>query len=147
MPVTDESATFSGGDLVSGRYRIVRFVARGGMGEVYEAKDLELETTVALKTLLPEIGRSEVLIGRFKREIQLARQVTHPNVCRVFDLGHCQHPPHGDAARVTESVSIIPHQRLRADPSGKQNRATMSGINGMYSRVVLQYRKGPARPG
>ena len=78
MPVADESATFSPGDEVSGRYRIVHFVAKGGMGEVYEALDLELNTSVALKTLLPENSRSEELISRLKREIQLARQVTLP---------------------------------------------------------------------
>jgi serine/threonine protein kinase len=106
MRDTDERTTFSRGELVSDRYMIVRFVAKGGMGEVYEARDLELQTTVALKTLLPESGRSEVLISRFKREIQLARQVAHPNVCRVFDLGRCQHPPHGDVPYLTVAAKL-----------------------------------------
>lgn len=57
------------------------------MGEVYEAEDLELGQRVALKTLRAEIARSESVLARFKQEILLARKVTHPNVCRIFDLG------------------------------------------------------------
>src|SRR3954464_3690127 len=76
---------------VAGRYRIVRFLARGGMGEVYEAEDLELGVRIALKTLRTlagSEGSSESrALDRFKREVQLARKVTHPNVCRIFDLG------------------------------------------------------------
>ena len=68
------------------RYRIVRFIARGGMGEVYEAEDLELGERVALKTVLPQIASDERAMERFKREIQLARKVTHVNVCRINDL-------------------------------------------------------------
>jgi serine/threonine protein kinase/Tfp pilus assembly protein PilF len=58
------------------------------MGEVYEAEDLELHERVALKTVRPEVAADSRAIDRFKREIQLARRVTHPNVCRIFDLGH-----------------------------------------------------------
>src|SRR3954471_13744278 len=76
---------------VAGRYRIVRFLARGGMGEVYEAEDLELGVHIALKTLRTlggSQGSSESrALDRFKREVQMARRVTHPNVCRIFDLG------------------------------------------------------------
>jgi Tfp pilus assembly protein PilF len=78
---------FSPGELIAGRYRILRFVSRGGMGEVYEAEDLELHERDALKTLLPAIADDQRMIGRFKQEIQLSRKIGHPNVCRVFDLG------------------------------------------------------------
>jgi len=74
------------GDLLAGRFRIVRFIASGGMGDVYEADELELQERVAIKTVRPEILRQPDAMVRFKREIHLARQVTHPNVCRVFDL-------------------------------------------------------------
>jgi serine/threonine protein kinase/tetratricopeptide (TPR) repeat protein len=77
---------FQPGDLIADRYRVVRFIARGGMGEVYEIEDLELRERVALKTVHPEAARDAVAIERFKREIQLARRVTHPNVCRIFDV-------------------------------------------------------------
>jgi TolB-like protein len=56
------------------------------MGEVYEAEDLELRERVALKTIRPEVAREEQALERFKREIHLARKVTHPGVCRVFDV-------------------------------------------------------------
>jgi len=72
---------------IAGRYRVVRFIARGGMGEVYEVEDLELRERVAMKTVRPEVARDTVAIERFRREIQLARKVTHPNVCRIFDVG------------------------------------------------------------
>jgi tetratricopeptide (TPR) repeat protein/tRNA A-37 threonylcarbamoyl transferase component Bud32 len=75
------------GEVVGGRYRVLRYVARGGMGEVYEAEDLELAERVALKTIRAET-RDRVAEERFKREIQLSRKVTHPNVCRIFDVGY-----------------------------------------------------------
>ncbi|MEK7405649.1 MAG: tetratricopeptide repeat protein [Acidobacteriota bacterium] len=78
--------TFSPDQIVAGRFRIVRFIAQGGMGEVYEAADLELGEPVALKTVRPDVTADERMLARFKQEIQLARKVTHPNVCRMFDL-------------------------------------------------------------
>jgi tRNA A-37 threonylcarbamoyl transferase component Bud32/tetratricopeptide (TPR) repeat protein len=98
-PISDEHLSLSSaggapsrprmaeGELVAGRYRIVRFVAQGGMGEVYEAEDCELGEHVALKTIREET-RDEIAEERFKREIQLSRKVTHPNVCRIFDVGY-----------------------------------------------------------
>jgi eukaryotic-like serine/threonine-protein kinase len=82
----------SPGDVVAGRYRIVRFVARGGMGEVYEAEDFDLGERVALKTVRPEVAAQPKVVERFKREIQLARKVSHPSVCRTFDIGRHQAP-------------------------------------------------------
>jgi tRNA A-37 threonylcarbamoyl transferase component Bud32 len=79
--------TFPQNALIANRYRIVRFVAEGGMGEVYEAEDLELHTRVALKTVRQEIAAHPRILERFKREILTARSVTHANVCRIFDLG------------------------------------------------------------
>jgi tetratricopeptide (TPR) repeat protein len=76
----------SEGEVLAGRFRILRFIAGGGMGEVYEADDLELRDRVAVKTIRPEILREPNAVTRFKREVYLARKVTHPNVCRIFDL-------------------------------------------------------------
>jgi Protein kinase domain len=87
------------GDSLAGRFRIVRLVGRGGMGEVYEAFDELLDQTVALKTIRPEIVGEPRMEERFRREVPLARQVTHPHVCRVFDymrtdqLGQLQRRP------------------------------------------------------
>jgi tetratricopeptide (TPR) repeat protein len=77
---------FRPGEVVAARFRVVRFLARGSMGELYEADDLELRGRVALKTILPQIADEERLIRLFKREVHLARQVTHPNVCRMYDV-------------------------------------------------------------
>jgi protein-disulfide isomerase/tRNA A-37 threonylcarbamoyl transferase component Bud32 len=78
---------FEDGQLIAGRYRIVRLIACGGMGEVYEAFDQAVQETVALKSLRREEGDHETRVARLRRELQLARKVTHPNVCRVFDVG------------------------------------------------------------
>ena len=73
--------------LIAGRYEIVSFLGAGGMGEVYEARDRELGERVALKTVSAAISLDVAAVARFKAEAQLARKVTHRNVCRVFDLG------------------------------------------------------------
>jgi hypothetical protein len=76
------------GEILAGRYRILRLIGRGGMGEVYEAEDLELHAPTALKLVRPEIAVQHEILDCFKREVYLARLVTHPNVCRIFDLGY-----------------------------------------------------------
>lgn len=75
---------FEPGQVVGERYRIVRFIAAGGIGEVYEAEDQELGGRVALKTLRGGLEASEATVARFRREVQLARRVTHSNVCRTY---------------------------------------------------------------
>lgn len=75
------------GTVLAQRYRLVRFLARGGMGEVYEAEDLSLGSRVALKALSPLVAADPTMSARLKREVLLARRVTHPNVCRLHDLG------------------------------------------------------------
>ncbi|MFP5287376.1 MAG: protein kinase domain-containing protein, partial [Thermoanaerobaculia bacterium] len=74
------------GEVLAGRYRIAGFLGQGTMGEVFEAEDLELGERVAVKALRPDISRDERLLLRFKKEILLGHRVTHPNVCRTFDL-------------------------------------------------------------
>ena len=75
------------------------------MGELYEAEDIELGERVALKTIRPEIAADERAHQRFRREVQLARKVTHPNICRIFDL--FQHAPAASAAAdVAPSVFV-----------------------------------------
>ena len=80
------TSAFTRTQILAGRFRILRFVARGGMGEVYEAEDLELNERVALKTVRFEMAEDERTVERFKREIQLARKVTHASVCRTYDV-------------------------------------------------------------
>ena len=73
--------------MVAGRYKIVRSIGSGGTGEVFEALDTALGVSVALKALKPGLAGKAVQLERFRREIQAARKVTHPNVCRIFDIG------------------------------------------------------------
>jgi len=84
---TPGKGAFGPGQLIAGRYRIVRLLGVGGTGEVYEAEDGALGGTVALKTLAPALAGDGVERERFRREIQAARKITHVNVCRIFDLG------------------------------------------------------------
>ncbi len=74
--------------VLAGRFRIVRFIARGGMGEVYEAEDQVLGERVALKTIRSDVANDQRSMERFLREVHLSRSVTHPNVCRIFDVFH-----------------------------------------------------------
>lgn len=72
------------------RYEARRKLGQGGMGAVYLARDLELNRDVALKEIRPELADQPEVLKRFKREIQLSSEVTHPNVLRVFDLGEAE---------------------------------------------------------
>jgi tetratricopeptide (TPR) repeat protein len=85
-PPPERVHTLAPGDLV-GRFRIVNLLGRGGMGEVYEAEDGQFGGRVALKTLRSEFVSRHSFKARFRREIRLARKVTHPNVCRILDVG------------------------------------------------------------
>jgi serine/threonine-protein kinase len=69
------------------RYRIVNLLGRGGMGAVYRADDLLLEHSVAIKFLPPAATVDERAVSRFRNEVRIAREVTHVNVCRVYDIG------------------------------------------------------------
>lgn len=82
-----DSGLFVNGMEIAERYRVIRFIARGGIGEVYEVEDLQLGGRLALKTLQPLIVRREEARERFRREIQLARRVTHRHVCRIYEAG------------------------------------------------------------
>ena len=80
-------ARFLPGAVVAGRYRVFGLLGRGGMGEVYRADDLKLGQPVALKFLPAELAADAGRRDRLLREVTLARQVAHPNVCRVYDVG------------------------------------------------------------
>jgi serine/threonine-protein kinase len=81
---------FSPGTLLAGRYRIVGLVGRGGMGEVYRAEDLKLGQPVALKFLPTAVEKDPGRLSRFHGEVRLARQIAHPNVCRVYDIAESE---------------------------------------------------------
>jgi hypothetical protein len=78
---------FAPGVLLDGRYRIIGLLGRGGMGEVYRADDLRLGQPVALKLLPEQLRDDPARLAQFHNEVRTARQVSHPNVCRVYDIG------------------------------------------------------------
>ena len=82
----NDSTSLAAGEVLGNRFKVIRLVARGGMGEVYEAVDLALGARMAIKTVRTggEIGQDQ--LTRLKREVLLARQITHPNVCRIFEF-------------------------------------------------------------
>jgi eukaryotic-like serine/threonine-protein kinase len=80
--------------ILNDRFVIVRFIAKGGMGEVYEAADCLLQgAKVAVKTILPQIAHDPDLLQRFESEVLLARRVNHSNLCPIYDIFHCHQPP------------------------------------------------------
>jgi hypothetical protein len=83
---TPSSGQFLPGVVVAGRYRMVGLIGRGGMGEVYRADDLKVGQPVALKFLPVHVERDPERLDRFLNEVRMSLRVTHPNVCRVFDL-------------------------------------------------------------
>src|SRR5262249_4497872 len=89
LPSADSLAAggFTPGTVLAERYRIIGLLGRGGMGEVYRADDLKLGQPVALKFLPARFAVEKDRLERFYAEVRLARQVSHPNVCRVYDVG------------------------------------------------------------
>jgi serine/threonine-protein kinase len=78
---------FLPGTILAGRYRVVGLLGRGGMGEVCRADDLKLSQPVALKFMPEELERDGERLGLLLNEVRIARQISHPNVCRVYDVG------------------------------------------------------------
>jgi eukaryotic-like serine/threonine-protein kinase len=103
---------FKPGDLVDGRFIVIRFIARGGMGEVYEVEDRQLRGAhVALKTILSQYAVDPAMQQRFEREVLSAREVVHPNLCPIYDLGHWKRTG-GDLTYLT--MKLLPGESLAA---------------------------------
>lgn len=114
------------GALLEARFRIVRMLGHGGMGEVYEAEDVALGTRVALKTVRLEHAANTNALHRFRREILLARRIAHPNVCKVFELhvGGVGEPPLFLSMELLEGETLA--ARLRRE--GRIDEAAAKGI-------------------
>jgi eukaryotic-like serine/threonine-protein kinase len=84
------AAALEPGRILGNRYEILQILGQGGMGAVYKARDTELDRLVALKVIRPELAQYSEVLQRFKQELILARQVTHRNVIRIYDLGEAE---------------------------------------------------------
>ncbi|HEX5734331.1 MAG TPA: protein kinase, partial [Blastocatellia bacterium] len=89
-PASTTGGRFIPGTVLASRYRIIGMLGRGGMGEVYRADDLKLAQSVALKFLPENLARDRDTLTRFHKEVRIARQISHPNICRVFDIGEIE---------------------------------------------------------
>ena len=109
----------SSGILIAERYRIVRHLGSGGMGVVYQAEDLKLNVAVALKFLSSDAAGNQHRLELFLNEVRLARQITHPNVCRIFDVGDVEgrhfismeHVEGEDLASLLRRIGRLPHDK------------------------------------
>lgn len=129
--------TFRSGEVILDRFRVIRFIARGGMGEVYEADDLELGERVALKAIRPEIAADTRVNQRFRREVQLARKVTHPNICRIFDLFQCPPPwPGRDAEPIVFVTMELLEGETLAQRLRRDGRMTVAEAEPLVAQMV-----------
>lgn len=134
------------GMVLGNRYRIQRFVARGGMGEVYEAYDRTLRERVALKTVMPTVSDSPRAVRRLMAEVQLSRRVSHPNVCRIYDLG-AEHVTDGDGTlhfltmEFVEGLSLAQELErtgpMKVDAAVDIARQLLSGLQAAHEAGIL----------
>jgi len=138
---------FLPGRLIAGRYRIIALLGKGGMGEVYRADDLTLGQAVALKFLPDEAARDEGLLERFRNEVRIARRVSHPNVCRVYDVGDVdgqtfftmEYVDGEDLASLLRRIG-----RLPSDKAVEIARQVCAGLAAAHAKGVLHRDLKPA---
>jgi serine/threonine-protein kinase len=135
-----DDARFVPGLILAGRYRIVGLLGRGGMGEVYRADDLKLGQPVALKFLSKYLASDNHALARLYREVRIARQVSHPNVCRVYDIGELEGEQFLAMEFIKgEELSSLLHRigRLPEDKATEIARQICAGLAAAHNRGVL----------
>ena len=139
-PTASLDHRFNPGDKLAGRYRIVSLIGEGAIGEVYEAFDEALAEPLALKTLRAQVASQAVTVERFRREIQLARKVTHRNVCRTYDLGRHEMPDGAVVMFLTmellRGISLDRYMRGRGRLTTSRNRTSASGPPSSIATIV-----------
>jgi hypothetical protein len=140
-------ARYVPGTTLLDRYRIVSPLGKGGMGEVYRADDLKLGQTVALKFLPKSLARNEEALARFTREVRMARQVSHTNVCRVFDIGEADGQTFLTMEFVDgEDMSSLMRRigRLPADKALEIARQVCAGLAAAHEHGIIHRDLKPA---
>jgi predicted Ser/Thr protein kinase len=138
--VSASDGRFAAGVLVTGRYQIIGLLGKGGMGEVYRANDLTLDQPVALKFLPESMARDAAMLARFHNEVRIARQVSHPNVCRVYDLGEINGQPYLSMEYIDgEDLGSLLRRigRLPADKALEFARRICAGLAAAHDKGVL----------
>jgi serine/threonine protein kinase len=138
---------FLPGVLLANRYRIVALLGRGGMGEVYRAHDLTLGQEVALKFLPEAAARNPAALARFYNEVRIARQVSHANVCRVYDLGEVDGQAYLSMEYVDgEDLGSLLRRigRLPSDKAIEIARQLCAGLAAAHAKGVLHRDLKPA---
>ena len=138
---------FIAGTILNERYRVIGLLGRGGMGEVYKAEDLKLNQTVALKFLPEDFARDNAALERFFGEVRTARQVSHPNVCRVFDIGEVEGSHFlsmefidgDDLSSLLRRIGRLPH-----DKAVEISRQLCAGLHAIHQVGVLHRDLKPA---
>jgi predicted Ser/Thr protein kinase len=142
-----DRARFVAGTILNDRYRVVGLLGRGGMGEVYRAEDLKLEQPVALKFLPESLSFDGAALARFHREVRVARQISHRNVCRVYDIGEFEgmHFLSMEYIRGEELSSVIKRfGRLPTDKAVEIARQVCAGLAAAHNAGVLHRDLKPA---
>jgi serine/threonine protein kinase len=138
---------FTPGQIVADRYRIVALAGRGGMGEVYRAEDLKLSQVVAIKFLPDSLSQDAPALARFHSEVRITRQVSHPNVCRVFDIGDVNGVPFLSMEYVDgEDLASVVRRigRLSPDKATEIARQICAGLAAAHERGVIHRDLKPA---
>src|SRR5436190_10478242 len=112
-------AQFAPGSVIAGRYRIVSILGSGGMGEVYRADDMKLGQQVALKFLPAALAQDVAQLDLLHDEVRLGRQIAHPNVCRIYDIGDwdgahfvaMEYVDGEDLARLLQRIGRLAHDK------------------------------------
>ena len=138
---------FAPGTILVDRYRMVGLLGKGGMGEVYRADDLKLGQVVALKFLPESLAQDPVRLAQFHGEVRLARQISHPNVCRVYDVddldGHpfltMEYIDGEDLSSLLRRIGRLPEERAL-----EMARQFCAGVAAAHDRGVLHRDLKPA---
>ena len=146
-PTLPAGSVLASGSILAGRYRLVALLGRGGMGEVYRADDLTLDQPVALKFLPDRRRRDPTRLAQFHNELRVARQVSHKNVCRLYDLGEAdgrrfltmEYVDGEDLASLLRRIGRMPQ-----DKAIEIARQLCAGLAAAHERGVLHRDLKPA---